>query len=97
MSLHGSTVGFPFADLALRTILLSMQSLNDDERKAVLGEVLSDELKAILEYVKEVPALRQELHQVHATVNDISERLHVIEHVVKEHESEIKHLKPRAA
>ena len=48
-----------------------MQSLDDDE------------LKAILEYVKEVPDLQQKLHQVRATVNDISDRLHVIEHVVK--------------
>jgi hypothetical protein len=74
-----------------------MQSLNDDERNAVLGDILSDELKAILEYVKEVPALQQELHQVHAAVNDISDRLHVIEHVVKEHESEIRQLKRKAA
>jgi len=73
-----------------------MQSLSDDERMAVLGDV-SDDLKAILEYVKEVPVLRQELHQVHAAVNDISERLHVIEYVVKEHESDINQLKRRVA
>jgi len=74
-----------------------MQSLSDDERKEALGEVLSDELKAILEYVKDLPSLQQELHQVHATVNDISDRLNVIEHVVKDHESEIKSLKHNAA
>lgn len=73
-----------------------MQSLNDNERKAVLGEVLADELKAILEYVKNVPAMQEELHQVHATVNDISDRLNVLEHIVKEHESEIKQLQRRA-
>lgn len=78
-------------------ILTSMQSLNDDERKEVLGEVLADELKAILEYVKEVPAMQNELHQVHATVNDISDRLSVLEQVVKEHESDIKQLRRRAA
>lgn len=60
----------------------TMQSLNDDERREVLGEVLSDELKAILEYVKDMPAMQQELHQVHATVSDISDRLNIIEHVV---------------
>ena len=74
-----------------------MQSLNDDERKEVLGEVLSDELKAILDYVKDVPSIQQELHQVHATVNDISDRLSVIEHIVRDHESEIKSLKRKAA
>jgi len=74
-----------------------MQSLNDDERKAVLGEVLNDELKAILEYVKELPAIQQELHQVHATVSEVSDRLNVVEHVVKEHESEIRSLKRKVA
>ena len=74
-----------------------MQSLSDDERKAVLGEVLSDELKTILEYVKEVPAMQQELHQVHAAVNDMSDRLNVIEHVVRDHEAAIMSLKHKVA
>lgn len=74
-----------------------MQSLNDDERKAVLGEVLADELKTISEYVKDVPAMQQELHQVHAAVDDISDRLKVIEYVVREHEADIKQLKRKAA
>lgn len=78
-------------------IMTNMQSPNDDERKEALGEVLADELKAILEYVKDMPAMQNELHQVHATVNDISDRLSVLEHVVKDHESEIKQLRPRAA
>jgi hypothetical protein len=38
-----------------------MQSLNDDERKEVLGEVLADELKTILEYVKDVPLIKKSL------------------------------------
>lgn len=74
-----------------------MQNLNDDERKEVLGEVLADELKAIKEYVQDVPLVKQELHQVKATVDDISDRLSVIEHVVKDHETEIKSLKRKVA
>jgi DNA repair ATPase RecN len=70
-----------------------MQSLDDDERKKVLGEVLADELKAIAEYVKDMPAIKEELHQVHATVNEVNERLSVIEHVVRGHEADIKSLK----
>lgn len=70
-----------------------MQLLNDDERKQVLGEVLADELRAISGYVKDVPAMQRELHQVNATVNDISDRLNVIEHVLKEHETDIRGLK----
>jgi hypothetical protein len=52
-----------------------MQSLNDDERGAVLGELLMDELEAIHEYVKDVPSVQDEVHQVHATVNEINDRL----------------------
>jgi hypothetical protein len=36
-----------------------MQSLSDDERKQVLGEVLANELKAIHELVKDVPEMKQ--------------------------------------
>jgi hypothetical protein len=81
----------------LFAIINTMQSLNDDEEKQVLGEVLADKLDTIMDYVKDVPALGQELHKVHATVNEISDRLTVIEHVVREHESGIKHLKRKTA
>jgi 2-phospho-L-lactate guanylyltransferase (CobY/MobA/RfbA family) len=55
-----------------------MQSLNDDERKEVLGEVLADELKAIHEYVKDIPIMKQEVHQVKAIVNEVNDRLSII-------------------
>ena len=74
-----------------------MQSLNDDERKEVLGEVLADELKAIGEYVKDIPKVKEEVHQVHATVDDINDRLGVLGHVLKEHEQDIRQLKHKAA
>jgi archaellum component FlaC len=77
--------------------MIRMQSLNDDERREVLGEVLADELKLIREYVQEVPSMKQEIHQVKATVDDMSEKLTVIEHVIKDHESELKVLKRKAA
>ncbi|MHB1865360.1 MAG: hypothetical protein ACYCPS_04360 [Candidatus Saccharimonadales bacterium] len=74
-----------------------MQSLNDDERKEVLGEVLADELKVIREYVEDVPAIKRDLHQVKTTVDEINNHLSVIEHVVKDHETDIKSLKHKAA
>lgn len=74
-----------------------MQSLNDDERKDILGEVLSSELQAILEYVKDMPALRQELHQVHATVDNLSERFTVVEHAVRGQETDLTTLKRKLA
>jgi ubiquinone biosynthesis protein UbiJ len=70
-----------------------MQSLNNDERKEVLGETLADELRAILEYVHEVPAMAQEIHQVRATTEDTNHRLRVLEQVVKVHESDIRNPK----
>jgi hypothetical protein len=74
-----------------------MQSLDDSERKVVLGSVLADELKVILEYVKDVPAIKQELHRVKATVDDTHEKLTLFEHVVKEHETDLKALKQKVA
>ena len=38
-----------------------MQNLSDKERKGVLGEVLMDELKAIREYVEDIPAIKKDL------------------------------------
>jgi hypothetical protein len=44
---------------------------------------LADKLNAILDYAKGVPTVGQELHKVYAMVNEISDRLAVIEHVVR--------------
>lgn len=74
-----------------------MKSLSDDERKEVLGEVLADELKAINEYVKDIPKVKEEVHQVLATVDDLNERLTVMEHVIKSHEVDIRYLKHKTA
>lgn len=74
-----------------------MQDLSDDERREVLGEILADELKVIGEYVKDVPKIQEEVHQVHAKVDDVSDRLKVFEQVLREHEEEIKGLKRKAA
>ncbi len=56
-----------------------MQSLSDDERKGILGEVLFDELKAIREYVSEIPAIKRKL-------NEVDERLIEVERIVRTHE-----------
>ncbi len=67
-----------------------MQSLNDDERKQVLTEVLADELKVITEYVKEIPTIKRQLNHVHDKVNTIIDRLNIIETVARSHEASIK-------
>lgn len=55
--------------------------------------MLKDKLDTILEYVTDMPLVREEVRQVHTAVNETNGRLTVIEHVVKDHESEIKGLK----
>ena len=92
MSTRGSQTQAETSD-----IILNMQSLNDDERKEVLGEVLADELKAIREYVEDIPEIKQKVHKIDATVNEINGRLATIESVVKDHESDIRSLKRKVA
>lgn len=48
-------------------------------------------------YVKDLPSIQQEVHQVHATVNDMRDRLDIIEYVVRDHERETKSIKSEAA
>jgi peptidoglycan hydrolase CwlO-like protein len=74
-----------------------MQDTTDDERKDILGEVLADELKAISEYVKDVPKIQEEVHQIHAKVDDMNDQIKVFKHVLKEHEEELSSLKHKIA
>lgn len=67
-----------------------MQGLNDDERRQVLGEVLADELKAILEYVSRIPAIESRLDK-------IEYRLENIENIVQMHEVDIRFLRSKLA
>lgn len=63
-----------------------MQNLSDDERRDVFGEILLDELKAIREYVSEIPAIKQKL-------NEVDQRLIEVERIVKIHEVDIRQIR----
>lgn len=67
-------------------MVITMQSLNEDERRQVLGEVLADQLQAILEYVKDIPLIKRELHEV-------KERLTEVERIVRIHEVDIRQIR----
>jgi peptidoglycan hydrolase CwlO-like protein len=41
-----------------------MQSLSEDEKRQVLGSVLSDQLRVIQESVKEVPEIKNKLDEL---------------------------------
>lgn len=76
-----------------------MQSLNDDERKQVLGEVLADELKAIHELVKDVPEMKQKIDVLDSDMKEVKSDIKVIKAAVtdisleqKEHDQRITHL-----
>lgn len=60
-----------------------MQSLSGDEQRRVLGEVLADQLQAILEYVQEIPAIKEHLES-------IENRLTKIEGTLNIHEADIR-------
>lgn len=76
-----------------------MQSLSDDERKEVLGEVLADELKLITEYVKDVPlairkidSLGQDMKEVKSDIKVIRAAVTDISQQHKDDQSRLTHL-----
>ncbi len=74
-----------------------MQSLSDDEQRHILGEVLADQLKAILEYVQEIPDVKRRLGSLETKVDKVDSRLIVVEAIVKDHEIELKAIKRQLA
>jgi len=59
-----------------------MPGLNDDERRQVLGEVLMDELKAIREYVQDIPAIKHDVQRLKTDVDEVRDDVKVIKAAV---------------
>lgn len=78
-------------------LLHTMHDMDDNTRREVLGEFLMDELKAIREYVEDVPKIKAQVHKTNATVNEMNDRLIVMETVLRDHEQEIRRLKQKPA
>jgi len=55
-----------------------MHSLNNDERRKVLGEVLADELKVIMEYVKDVPHIKRKVDTLDKDMREVKSDIKVI-------------------
>jgi hypothetical protein len=72
-----------------------MHDMDDRTRKEILGEFLMDELKAIREYVSDIPKIKEDVHQIKVTVNDLSDRMMVVEAVLRDHEVDIRNLKAK--
>lgn len=67
-----------------------MQSLDDDEKKDVLWEVLADELKAIHELVKDVPEMKKKIDKLDTDMQEVKQDIKTIKAVVTEHSLELK-------
>ena len=63
--------------------------MDDEMRKEVLGEVLMNELKAIREYVKEVPNIKKTVDQIDTNLEEVQTNVKAIFAVVKNHEQRI--------
>ncbi|MBI4034607.1 hypothetical protein HY380_01775 [Candidatus Saccharibacteria bacterium] len=69
-----------------------MQTLTDKERKEVLGEVLADKLKAIREYVQDVPVIKDAVARLENDMGIVKTDIKAIKVVVQTHSQEIKAL-----
>jgi len=72
-----------------------MQSLSDDERRDILGEVLMDELKAIHEYVKEIPDLKKRIGKLEDKMDQVWDRFNIDESILKAHDIDIRIINSR--
>jgi len=59
-----------------------MQSLNDNERKEVLGEVLADELKVIMEYAAGIPRIERKVSTLEKDTHEVKSDIKVIKAVI---------------
>jgi hypothetical protein len=69
-----------------------MINLNDDEEKQVLGEILSDKLQAILEYVEDIPLIKKDVTKLKEDMTEVKSDIKVIKAVLKNHDTIITNL-----
>ena len=55
-----------------------MQSLDDDERRAILGEVLADQLQVILEYVSDIPEMKRDIAVLKTDVTELKSDMKIV-------------------
>jgi|GEM_PF-882492 len=77
--------------------MYTMQSLDDENKRDLLGEVLHDELRIIMEYVKDLPAIKHRLVKVEDGIGNVHDRLITLEAITRDHENGLKALADRLA
>jgi hypothetical protein len=63
--------------------------LSDDEEKQLLGEILSDKLQAILEYVEDVPVIKQKVTRLGEDMVEVKADIKVIKAVLTDHNRQL--------
>lgn len=58
-------------------------------RKEVLSEVLMDELKAIREFVEDIPVIKQKVTKIEVDMGEVKTDLKAVKAVLKNHEQRI--------
>jgi hypothetical protein len=63
-------------------MMIVMQSLSDDEKRAVFGEVIADELQAIHEYLQDLPTMKRTLAHIERNVTDLTSDMKVVKTIL---------------
>jgi hypothetical protein len=66
--------------------------MDDEMRKEVLGETLMGKLKAIREYVQDIPAIKQDVSIIKGDVEELKTDMKAVKMVLKNHEQRITNL-----
>ena len=74
-----------------------MHDMSDEDRKAVFGEAILDELKAIREYLTDIPVMNKKIDVLDEKVDALQQNDNVTEVVLREHEADIRMLKQKTA
>lgn len=66
-----------------------MHDMSDDDRKQILGEALMDELKAIREYVQDVPVIKNDIKELKEVVEQLKSDVKVIKAAVTDQSTQL--------
>lgn len=81
----------------LRRTLQGMQDFTDEERRAVFGELIMDELRIIREYLSDIPIIKRDVAELKIRAGSLESDMKVVKAVLIEHERDIAWLKTKVA
>lgn len=74
-----------------------MHDMSDEDRKAVFGEAILDELKVIREYLTDIPVIKKDVAVLKDDVAVLRQDMKVVKAVLSEHDTDIRMLKQKLA